>query len=339
MTPTLMARLWIVPALVVVVMIGVAMVVILFGASPIDKPQSVDALLAQIEADSGERSAAGLMLMPRSKQAWQAAQELALRFEKGDVTEKERNDALARIGAMVRSFDDAAPMEGDDRGVEAGLAMRQFLVIALARLHSPDAIEPIVRLLDEKDPSIRRIAVQALAEMKDVDGIQDQLPRMYPLLDGAQPTEVRMVAALAVSSVADHGDATAIEKISRMSDDDLEVRMSKATALANLGSTRGKLTLLNMLSREFWTGLKIDDGSGASAKRSLTEPEIASRIIAVAPVAARLGDDDVNKLLNQIAEKDPSVQVREGVRAAIAAVDNDAASSVDGVGAESLSRR
>jgi len=328
MTTSLMARLWIVPAIVVAVMIGVAMVVILFGASSVSKKASFKELLAQIESDSGARSLSGVVLSPRAKQTWQAAQELAVRIKKGDLTSEDRQAALAGLTKVVRGLDGAgSTASGDPRAVEASTALRQFLVIALARLKSPDAIEPIAGLLDEDDPGLRRIALQGLAEMHEVEGIQARLPAIYALLEPGQPTEVRMVAALAVASVAERFDKDAIRELNRMSADDVEVRLAQATALANLGSTSSKLTLLNMLDRQFWQGLQVDVGQGSGATRKLSEREIAQRICGIAPVAARLQHPDIDAMLEDLAEKDPSVQVREAVRQAL----DDAAAADEGV--------
>ncbi len=318
MTTSLMARLWIVPAIVVAVMIGVAMVVILFGASSVSKKASFKELLAQIESDSGARSLSGTVLSPRAKQTWQAAQELAVRIKKNDLTDEDRQAALAGLGKVVRGLKGAGSTAGGDpRAVEASMALRQFLVVALARLKVPEAIEPIAGLLDEDDADLRRIALQGLAEMHDVDGVQARLPAMYPLLEPGQPTEVRMVAALSVAAVAKRFDEVAIRQLSRMSADDVEVRLAKATALANLGSTSSKLTLLNMLDRQFWQGLNIDIGQSSGATRKLSEREIAQRICGIAPVAARLQHPDINEMLEDLAANDPSVQVREAVRQAL----------------------
>src|SRR6185436_6900989 len=79
MTPTLMGRLFIVPAIIVCVMLGVAVVVVMFGTTTIDKQASISDLIDRIEQDPGERTMS--MLFPRAKESWQAAQELARRFE------------------------------------------------------------------------------------------------------------------------------------------------------------------------------------------------------------------------------------------------------------------
>jgi len=216
---------------------------------------------------------------------------------------------------------------GDPRAVEASTALRQFLVIALARLKVPEAIEPIAGLLDEEDSDLRRIALQGLAEMHEVEGIQARLPAMYPLLEPGQPTEVRMVAALAVAAVAQRFDEDAIKQLNRMSADDVEIRLAKATALADLGSTSSKLTLLNMLDRQFWQGLSVDVGQGSGATRKLSEREIAQRLCGIAPVAARLQHPDIDAMLETLAANDPSVQVRETVRQAL----DDAAAADEGM--------
>ena len=216
MTATLMGRLFVVPALVVVVLLVVAVVVILFGASPIQKPRSVAELLTDIESDSGDRSLGNMILSPKSKQTWQAAQELAIRFDKGRLDGESANAMAERLIKVIR--DRRAATQGApaaDADNSAGLAMQQFLILALAKLKTPAGCEAMTAWLADPDPEIRRIALQGLAEMRDMPEAAKSLRHMYPLLEDTA-AEVRIVAALAIASIAPRGDATAINRIASM---------------------------------------------------------------------------------------------------------------------------
>src|ERR1044071_4625262 len=82
MTKTLLARLFVVPAILVsMLVLGLMGVVILFGWPGIGQRPSVEQLMTDIEqVGAGERQL-GVALLPRDKDVWLAAQELAERLK------------------------------------------------------------------------------------------------------------------------------------------------------------------------------------------------------------------------------------------------------------------
>src|SRR5262245_59306014 len=84
MTPRLMARLFVVPALIVCVLLAVAGVVVMFGSSSLGKQQSISELIEVLKYDDGQRTLT-YMLLPHDKEYWQAAQELAKRLSNRDM--------------------------------------------------------------------------------------------------------------------------------------------------------------------------------------------------------------------------------------------------------------
>lgn len=316
MTATLMGRLFVVPALVVVVLLAVAVVVILFGASPIEKPRSISELINTIESDSGDRSLGNMVLSPKSKQAWQAAQELAIRFEKGRLDGQSPEALADRLVKLVRDRRaSAAEAPAGSDAKETGVALQQFLILAVAKLKTPSGLSATVDLLHDPDPQIRRIALQAIADMHSMSEARSALDQMYPLLKDSSE-EVRIVAALAIASVAPRGDRTAIRRIESMQAVGIDSQMNRATALTKLGSMRGKTMMLNMLSRDYWQKLGGTTQSGV-ATRPLSSEEISARLIALAPIAASLGDADVTGAVRKLSESDESPQVRDAARSAL----------------------
>lgn len=334
MTATLMGRLFVVPALVVVVMLAVAVVVILFGASPIDKPRTVAELFNVIESDSGERSLGNLVLSPKSKQTWQAAQELAIRFEKGQFDGEPVEPMAERMIAIIRDRSEkSSDANAEDAGRDSGIALQQFLILALAKLKTVRGLEATTDLLQDPDPQIRRIALQGIAEMRDMPESRGVLIKLYPLLEDPAE-EVRIVAALAVASVAPRGDQAAIDRIDAMPATGRDLQMNQATALAKLGSTRGKLMMLNMLDREYWRKLSAA-GDDATTARPLSDQEISARLIALAPIAAQLGDADVTEAVRRLGTGDESPQVRDAASAALAQATGSSAAELNGdIGAQ-----
>src|SRR5437762_5374614 len=84
MSKTLLARLFVVPAILVSMLVaGLMSVVILFGWPGIGQRPSANELLTTMEQNAGERQL-GMALLPQDKDVWLAAQELAERLRNRD---------------------------------------------------------------------------------------------------------------------------------------------------------------------------------------------------------------------------------------------------------------
>ena len=318
MTATLMGRLFIVPALVVCVMLGVAVVVVLFGASSIEKPKSIEDLLAIIEHDSGDKTMG--MLLPAAKESWQAAQELARRLDRKEkfLAPLEIEPVAARIVRILEKTSGGTPSGPDaGRAAQRGQARRLFLVSALGRLETATAVEPLTELLEDADAQTRRTALQALVHMRSVEAARQALPRIYRLLDDSDQA-VQMVAILSVASLAAPGDAVAIREVARKLESAREVQWNAAIALARLGSKRGKLVLMNMLDRSFWEGLDLDYEEGnARVRRKFTEMEVTLRLRAAIDAGSYLRDEELRASIQRLSAEDRSHVVRDAARTAL----------------------
>ncbi|HWL94052.1 MAG TPA: HEAT repeat domain-containing protein [Phycisphaerae bacterium] len=320
-TKTLVGKLFIVPAIVVCLMLGAAVVVVMFGSSSLDKPATIDELISTIEMDSGDRQVG--MLLPSAKESWQAAQELAHRFEKKSKedfpTDQEVDAAASRLIALVRAgaANARANVEGD--AAEKGLMRQHFLMTALGRLKSQSAVELLVDMLDDPNAQTRRVALQALADMGAVvPTAQAAIGRIYPLLNDPD-TAVRMVACLTVAALAKPGDEKAVREVAALLDGDREVQWNAAAALSRMGNARGKLVLLNMLDRGFWTGLDLDyEEDQSRVVRKFSDREISGRLRAAVASAMYLKHDaDVAAALEKLRDGDPAIEVREAARQAL----------------------
>lgn len=315
---TLMGKLFVVPAIVVCIMLGVAVVVVLFGTSSIDKPATIQELLVSIEADSGAREYG--MLLPAAKEAWQAAQELAVRFDQKDKhfnSEDEIEDAANRVVAFLEKSKAGAPSVAVTDDEKRGLMRDHYLMLALARLGRPSTVSTFQALLKSPNADTRRVALQSLAEMGGVAAAKAAVQDVYPLLSDSD-SAVRMVACLTVAALADRGDATAIRQVAALLEGDRETQWNAAVALARLGSGRGKLILLNMLDRGFWEKLDLDYvDDGRRVVRQLSSSEVDDRLRAAILSASKLGDAEVDAKLTELRDDDASIHVREAARVAI----------------------
>ena len=312
MTATLMGRLFIVPAIVVCVMLGVAVVVVMFGTSSLERPQSINDLLDRLQADSGDKTMG--LLFPGARESWQAAQELARRLE--DKDKALDSDQIEPVAKRIISILHATSAESkggptDGSAAQRGHARRLFLIAALGRLDTPVALEPLTRLITDKDPQTRQAALQAIARMRGVPETQQVLPEVYASLDDPVPA-VQMIACLTIAMVAERGDAAAVNAVAQKLESDRETQWNAALALARLGSKRGKLVLMNMLDRSFWEGIDLDyEENGASVRRKFTEAEIDYRLRAAIDAASRLDDEDLRALVVALSQDDKSHTVRD----------------------------
>ncbi len=311
MNGRLMARLFIVPALIVCLLLAVAVVVVLFGSTSLEKQVTTEDLLAQIEADRGERTME-FMLLPHARESWQAAQELARRFEQKEKFLKpvELAPTADRIVAILNKYEPGRDVD------EPGPAQQYFLMMALAKLEMPSAVAPLVKLLRDPNAMTRRAALQSLGDLRRVPEARHALPDVLPLLEDKNPA-VRIVACATVACLADTGDTSAIRALSPLLDADREIQWNAAMTMARLGSRGGKLVLMNMLQRSYWEGLDLEYiENGAPVHRKYSDLEVARNLASTIDAARHLNDPELAGLIS-VLQKDPSVTVRDAARAAM----------------------
>ncbi|MCH7527834.1 MAG: hypothetical protein IID39_10390, partial [Planctomycetes bacterium] len=141
----LMARLFGVPLLIISVILGCAVVVVLlFGSITGEQERSIDSLLTTLEASSGEKTAG--VLLPREKELWQVARELALRLGKkeNELTSDELAEVVKRLSALLlresARSEQLSPM---------GRKKMNYVMTALARTESAKAVEPLLGVLGD----------------------------------------------------------------------------------------------------------------------------------------------------------------------------------------------
>lgn len=310
MTPRLMGRLFIVPALIVVLLLAVSVVVVLFGTTTTDKQETLSDLIARLEADPGEKTL-GTMLLPAAKESWQAAQELARRLEKRDefLRSDEIDPTADRLIAILNRF----PIGRDTD--EPASAQQYFIMMALARLESQKAVDPLSKLLKDPNWATRRTAVQSLAMMPEIVSAGPVVPDIAALLNDPIPA-VRIVACGALAVLAQPGDTATIRLLADRLSDDREVQWNAAMALAHLESSSGKLVLLNMLDRSYWEGIELQYmENGVQVTRKFAPAEVERNLQSAIAASVRLSDPELDKAVAAL-EADHSTFVRDAARSA-----------------------
>ncbi len=312
---TLIGRLFVVPAIIVTVMICLAIVVVLFGGTTVGQRPSIDDLLRTIESDAGKHTA-GMMLFPADREVWQAAQELATRLTRKnqELTPEQIDQTAERIDRVLGTL--KKPAGADDEVVRAFQTKQQFLIMALARLNTPRAVDTVAKYLDNTDPQARQAALSGLMEMRDQPAVHERVPAVVQRLDDESPA-VQIVATAAVGVLAKPDDTAAIKALRQKLAGDREVQWNAAVALAKLGSKSGKAVLLNMLDRGFWEKSRVQYQDAAETiDRPFTSNEIDGYLGVAADAARRLDDADLRAGIERL-KNDPSPSVREAARRAL----------------------
>jgi HEAT repeat protein len=119
--------------------------------------------------------------------------------------------------------------------------------MALGKLGGPEAIPPLVRLLDARDAGVRSTAARALGAVEDRSAAG-------PLLEVAERDENVVVRSWAISALSRIGDpAVTPSLVVLLVDESPSVRRGAATALAELGDARGVKAVDAIWKRERFT--------------------------------------------------------------------------------------
>lgn len=322
--PTLMARLFVVPAIVVCLLLAVAVVVILFGTISFDGPETVDQLLSRLEVGGGGRTT-GLAVLPGDKAYWQAAQVLSQRLADKDtlLAPQDIEPTARRLIAVLEALGRGPLLD------ETARRKQYFVMMALARLESESAVEPLAAYLDDLNAGTRIAAMRALAVMSSVPGARRTVRDMLPLLDDGHP-EVEIVACAAVASLGSAGDGATIQALDLKLASTGEVQWNAAMALARLGSGRGKRVLLNMLDRSYWETHDLDyEEDHRRVRRKYTPLEVSNNLKAAIEAASHLRDADVSASIDRLRD-DRSHVVVEAARLASERMESDGRAALPG---------
>ncbi len=251
MTPGIMGRLFLVPLLIVGAIIGCAVIVVLLFGGIVSEPErSIDQLIGFLERPAGDKTAG--MMLPRDKEVWQAAQELAGRLTKADqeLLAVDRDKTARRLANIVqRDGPLSADLADGDRQKLA------FVMMALARVGEPDTLPALLEQLEAPSPATRRAALLALSYYPDPEELGRHIAVIATSLRD-EAVEVRIVACPVVALVGDSAHrarALAADRLAdRLMDAEREVQWNAALGLGRLADRRCKMVLLDMLDRTFW---------------------------------------------------------------------------------------
>lgn len=319
LTLSLLGRFFGVPLLIIGVIVGGAIVVVLLFGGPANPPRrSVDALLLSLESNSGERSLG--VLLPQEKELWQAAQELTLRLQKKqtELSAEEVAQVSERLARLIRS-----DLESREKVVTFGdarvdhLRIRssrlQFSIHALGRTETEIAVELLVEIVRRGLEPYVADAIQELGNLHGLPSARSGIEPMTAALLASSRPETLLSACTALSVLAASTDQPVIDALSQVRlKYEGEVGWSASLALARLGSSAGRSTLLDLLDRSFWEkGERFAsvDASGTAHRYAMPPVRIEQWLLVSIDAASRLADADLWTMIERL-QSDPSAAVR-----------------------------
>ncbi len=326
LTISLLGRFFAVPLLIIGAIVGGAIVVVLLFGGPANPPRrSVDSLLLALESNSGERSLG--VLLPQEKELWQSAQELTLRLQRKQTElSPEEIEAIAeRLARLVRSDLESREQVvtfGDDRTNQLRIrsSRLQFSIHALGRTETATAVEVLVEIVRRGSEPYVADAVQELGNLHERPDARTAIEPMTAALSASSRTETLLSVCTALSVLAGPRDQPVIDALSQVRlRYEGEVGWSASLALARLGSSAGRSTLLDLLDRSFWEkGERFEsvDPAGAVHRYAMPQAKIEQWLLATIDAAARLGDADLWAMIERL-QSDASAAVRGRAAAAM----------------------
>ncbi len=311
MTSKMLGRLFIVPALIVAMIVGSSVVVVLlFGWITTSREESIEKLVSRIEAGAGDK-VIGVALLPRDKEVWQAAMELAERLQSDDpkvIKPEERPVIAERLEGILK------PAQATKQ-TEMGQQMQEFLLTAVGRLGQPSSVPLLVSYATDnaQPPNVRRHALSGLVFMRHEPVARRAAHDLLPLLDSEEAV-LRIAATVAIGALAEPNDATSLGGLTRAyRSADREVVWNATLALAQLGSKVVVPTLKDMLDRKYWEDVHLESAEVASPStpdRKLTPVQVDGYLMLAMDAAQALHDEALKPAIEALRQ-DHSLQLRD----------------------------
>ncbi len=323
---SLMGKLFGVPLLIIGTIVGGAvLVVVLFGGSTAPEKRSIDEIVQALEAGSGEKSLG--VLLPREKELWQMALELAERLAKkeAEVTAPELRSTAERIGRMVLTDLERVehlPTLGAERANQQEIRSRrlEFLIAALGRTEAAEAVAPLIKVVESRREPYVAAALRQLGELRSLPNISSALPAMIEAARSSSRVETQMVACTALAALGIRDEAVLDVLRNLLLVGEGELTWSAAVALAFLGDPSGKTVLLDMLDRPFWEKsdrYEVRDGAGQVVSRyPMPKQRVNDLLAAAIDASARLSNADLWAAIEKL-QSDPSPAVRAAASKAV----------------------
>jgi HEAT repeat protein len=220
---------------------------------------------------------------------------LAAREDRSQPPPPELRELVPALLASIQALQALAPLEMDDEQT------LRILIHALGNIQDRESAAKLVEFMEkERNPYVIAECLSALGSI----GNPESAPAIRAQLRGEHPY-ARKFAAFNLAALRDPEQTETLKKLLR--DESMEVRWNAAFGLAYyLGDRSGAPILRSMLQPD---SIPKSDPYGEVLR--------SQAILMAARGLAVIKDADALPILREIAEKDGSIEVRDGCRKAI----------------------
>ncbi len=293
-----MAQLVVIPAVIVVVCIGLA---VLFGLVAGAK-DDIDTHLLNLRQSSGTGKLPMGLQDPRYKDRGLAAYNIATMIP--HITAPSEKQRISK--ALVDILDQHVANNEDLLG--------SYLLIAIGQLGQAGGLDAIIKRLDAPQSRVRQAAVGGVLSWPHPDQARQAIGDLQDrLLD--QEATVRSTAAAALGQLGQPGDLRLINALRDAMEQSTglvmrEARWNAAVALARLGDAKaGRFVADVLLDREALSQMPAGE-TGTQAQQKMTRAA-ADRVMLAAIISVGQSDDpSIQDKIRQIADNDPSRLLR-----------------------------
>ena len=134
-------------------------------------------------------------------------------------------------------------------------------------------------------------------------GQQESAESLYPFIRH-QNSRIRSIAVAALGTIAHPGSRGVLTEL--LNDPEPNVQWGAAVSLAKMHDASGKLMLINMLDRKYWSQFPEVD-----------QDELGNLILTAIQAAGALDDLDLTDRISDIAQTDPSMKIRAAALAVL----------------------
>jgi hypothetical protein len=318
----LIVRLFLIPLLIVSAAVGVMWLIgRMAGGTP-----TIDEAIARLKQPGGERTG-DFLLGPGSKQRYMDAKTLVDQMKAG-LPEAERIKLSGQLIDVIEHY--TKPQEGE---------VQHFLLLALGRCwqKSPGigeessadaaaarstAMDTLLKFANDPQVSTRKAAILAMVYFAGQPDVSRAVPVIIAKLrDPGEDLDVRISAATALGPIGSPNDSQIVEALhSGLADTDahdVELVWSSALSLAELNQADVADTILKLLDRKELSQAEYFDRESDPknpAFRKLSDQEQQRILINTMIGASKLQVPAVRERLKQLADNDPSPRVRAAGR-------------------------
>lgn len=176
---------------------------------------------------------------------------------------------------------------------------RQYIALAMGRTGKAEFVRPITSSLSSES----EITLPALIYALGMLGQQESAESLYPFIRH-QNSRIRSIAVAALGTIAHPGSRGVLTEL--LNDPEPNVQWGAAVSLAKMHDASGKLMLINMLDRKYWSQFPEVD-----------QDELGNLILTAIQAAGALDDLDLTDRISDIAQTDPSMKIRAAALAVL----------------------